>query len=204
MRKFSLALMVMGSVVLVMGCASVPPKDDDKMAFCTQEAKLCPDGVSYVGRQGPYCEFGPCPEVKPDGPADNGLSDNFKTYSDDNLSFKYPAAFGSEYIDTQSWPPKVTVADGVFACAGDTKEVNGHKYCVTSQIEGAAGSTYTTYTYLSGLETEHSILTIEFTLRLVQCENYDEPKKTDCDNDQANNLNVDALVDQIAQSVKLL
>ncbi|MEK7573481.1 MAG: PsbP-related protein [Patescibacteria group bacterium] len=28
---------------------------------CTQEAKLCPDGSS-VGRQGPNCEFAPCPE----------------------------------------------------------------------------------------------------------------------------------------------
>jgi hypothetical protein len=29
--------------------------------FCTQEAKLCPDG-SYVGRIGPNCEFAVCPE----------------------------------------------------------------------------------------------------------------------------------------------
>lgn len=30
--------------------------------FCTQEAKLCPDG-SYVGRTGPKCEFTACPIV---------------------------------------------------------------------------------------------------------------------------------------------
>lgn len=28
---------------------------------CTMEAKLCPDGVTYVGRQGPNCEFAACP-----------------------------------------------------------------------------------------------------------------------------------------------
>lgn len=28
--------------------------------FCTQDAKLCPDG-SYVGRVAPNCEFAPCP-----------------------------------------------------------------------------------------------------------------------------------------------
>ncbi|OGE88895.1 MAG: hypothetical protein A2722_04055 [Candidatus Doudnabacteria bacterium RIFCSPHIGHO2_01_FULL_50_11] len=28
--------------------------------YCTQEAKLCPDG-SYVGRSGPMCEFAACP-----------------------------------------------------------------------------------------------------------------------------------------------
>lgn len=31
-----------------------------KPIYCTQEAKLCPDG-SYVGRTWPNCEFAPCP-----------------------------------------------------------------------------------------------------------------------------------------------
>jgi len=29
--------------------------------ICTQEAKLCPDGKTYVGRTGPNCEFAACP-----------------------------------------------------------------------------------------------------------------------------------------------
>lgn len=29
--------------------------------ICTMEAKQCPDG-SWVGRQGPKCEFAPCPK----------------------------------------------------------------------------------------------------------------------------------------------
>lgn len=33
---------------------------EDKQVYCTQEAKLCPDG-SYVGRTGPNCEFAKCP-----------------------------------------------------------------------------------------------------------------------------------------------
>jgi hypothetical protein len=33
---------------------------DDEEVFCTMDAKICPDG-SYVGRQGPDCEFSPCP-----------------------------------------------------------------------------------------------------------------------------------------------
>ena len=28
---------------------------------CAQEAMLCPDGKTYVSRQGPKCEFAPCP-----------------------------------------------------------------------------------------------------------------------------------------------
>lgn len=30
---------------------------------CTMEAKLCPDGETYVARSGPNCEFAPCPET---------------------------------------------------------------------------------------------------------------------------------------------
>ena len=35
-------------------------KPENDQAVCTQEAKLCPDG-SYVGRNGPNCEFDTCP-----------------------------------------------------------------------------------------------------------------------------------------------
>jgi hypothetical protein len=40
----------------------IPPKSWDD-SVCTQEAKLCPDG-SYVSRQGPNCEFAPCPGTR--------------------------------------------------------------------------------------------------------------------------------------------
>ncbi len=34
---------------------------------CTADAKLCPDGVTYVGRTGPNCAFAACPgEIPPD------------------------------------------------------------------------------------------------------------------------------------------
>lgn len=37
---------------------------DSKHYACTMEAKLCPDGVTYVGRSGPKCEFDKCPGEK--------------------------------------------------------------------------------------------------------------------------------------------
>ncbi len=40
----------------------LPPVDDGQV-YCTQDAKMCPDG-SYVGRTGPKCEFSPCPGIK--------------------------------------------------------------------------------------------------------------------------------------------
>jgi len=41
----------------------VRPQVKNALKFCTQEAKLCPDGVNYVGRTGANCEFAECPEV---------------------------------------------------------------------------------------------------------------------------------------------
>lgn len=32
---------------------------------CTMDVKLCPDGVTYVGRTAPKCEFAACPSVSP-------------------------------------------------------------------------------------------------------------------------------------------
>ncbi|MBI2338686.1 hypothetical protein HYU95_05905 [Candidatus Daviesbacteria bacterium] len=44
---------------------SFPFKNDPKA--CNEEAKLCPNG-SYVGREGPNCEFKQCPAPKPSIP----------------------------------------------------------------------------------------------------------------------------------------
>lgn len=36
--------------------------NQNETVFCTMDAKLCPDG-SYVGREGPNCEFKTCPQT---------------------------------------------------------------------------------------------------------------------------------------------
>lgn len=54
-------LVMLGYVVYaednISATASVKP------VACTMDAKLCPDGVTYVGRIGPNCEFAKCPGV---------------------------------------------------------------------------------------------------------------------------------------------
>ncbi len=42
------------------GPMPVEPDGGPGGVVCTMEAKQCPDG-SYVGRQGPNCEFAACP-----------------------------------------------------------------------------------------------------------------------------------------------
>jgi hypothetical protein len=43
--------------------------------FCTQDAKLCPDGYG-VGRTGPNCEFAPCPGGTTPGEKEEGTMPN--------------------------------------------------------------------------------------------------------------------------------
>ncbi len=103
-------------------------------------------------------------------------------------------------VDTV-WPPAVTLETGLFDCTptgteitqeGQTtqKTISGKPYCVTVTSEGAAGSTYKTYTYVTQIG--KNLGTLTFTLQFVQCMNYDEPEQTTCKLDQSS-LNIDKL-----------
>ncbi len=98
----------------------------------------------------------------------------------------------TKYIrtSTEGWPPLVTALTRAFSCTpsgsviegtGRTIErtIHGKHYCVTTRNEGAAGSTYTTYTYRTN--TTQTV----FTLRFSQCENYDDPEKSVCKKEQS-------------------
>lgn len=59
------------TVLLTLSLAACPkqggstePAPEEQPVACTMDAKLCPDG-SAVGRQGPNCEFAPCPGEAP-------------------------------------------------------------------------------------------------------------------------------------------
>jgi hypothetical protein len=102
MKKYLIALVVVILLVIIAGVVYLnlnKPAVPDPIA-CTMEAKLCPDGVTYVGRQGPNCEFAPCPVVQViDETAD------WKTYKNEEYSFKYPAIWKvsvSKYNDKNS------------------------------------------------------------------------------------------------------
>ena len=177
--------------------------------FCTQEAKLCPDG-SAVGRQGPDCEFAPCPDAPtsiPAGTEDWSVTTDLLTA----VTLRYPDSLPTKYIHAIDWPPRVQVVNEPYDCTetgraiesgGQTQErtINNQSYCVTELVEGAAGSMYTQYTYAVG-RAEQTII-LSFSLKSVQCANYNDPEKTTCDQERAS-FNIDETVDLIAQSIRL-
>jgi hypothetical protein len=168
---------------------------------CAQDAKLCPDG-SYVSRVAPSCEFAPCPTLSTAG---------WKTFNDttNKVSFQYPEKLPTTYITTADWPPKLQITNGPYTCneagsenatAGQTSKqtINGREYCVTKETQGAAGSIYTQYAYEFASGNKVDILT--FSLRFVQCANYDEPKKTECESERTT-FDINPIVDRIAQTL---
>ncbi|MBI5530988.1 MAG: hypothetical protein HY918_05855 [Candidatus Doudnabacteria bacterium] len=179
-----------------------PEVVEQEPVACTQEAKLCPDG-SYVGRSGPSCEFAACPPVS---------EPSWQTFTDATTtsSFQYPATLPTKYISATDWPPAVQILNQPFTCtqagtstsrAGQTvrKTVNGHDYCITQVSEGAAGSIYNQYAYAFAQNNKTVIL--NFTLRMVQCLNYDDSQKTECEAERAT-FNIDDIMDRVAQTFK--
>lgn len=50
------------------------PEPTEQVSACTLEVKLCPDGVTSVGRSGPSCEFEECPVTTPGDETDTPTS----------------------------------------------------------------------------------------------------------------------------------
>ncbi len=128
-------------------------------------------------------------------------------------SFKYPEKLGTQYIFAQEWPPKLQVIDNAgFSCKqgglgingrpGMTiqKKINNIVYCIESVSEGAAGTFYTDYTYT--FLKDSKLVKLSFTLAYPQCDNYDDPKKTECEQERQT-FDLDTLINRIAESVQL-
>ncbi len=86
------------ALIIASGIGSLYYLNSNKQIACTAEAKLCPDGSS-VGRTGPKCEFAKCPTITstPAATVQSTLTAsetaNWKTFSNNGVSFKYPADF---------------------------------------------------------------------------------------------------------------
>lgn len=127
------------------------------------------------------------------------------------VEFTAPGALSTSYVRSVTWPPQATVADGPFVCAETTEEppgagtrlqtIDGREFCVTETNEGAAGSIYTDYVYAT--ELEGKVITFTFSLRRVQCANYEELESAVCQDEQEQ-FDLDAIVSEMARSARLV
>ncbi len=62
---FAIHNKIISSVPLPLPIGTTTPNPIPSPIACTLEAKLCPDGKTYVGRTGPNCEFAKCPAIVP-------------------------------------------------------------------------------------------------------------------------------------------
>lgn len=199
-KKYILPIFVIFIIAGVLFIVWSKFSNNPKQIYCTQEAKLCSDG-SYVGRTGLKCEFSACPVE------DNNL---WKTATQSGVTFQYPETLFTKYIHTIDWPPQVQVLNKPFTCTGAGEEntragqtmkitVSDRVYCVTKESEGVAGSIYTNYAYAFPSDDKTIIFT--FSLRTVQCANYDDPEKIACENERLS-FDLDSTIDRIAISLK--
>lgn len=132
---------------------------------------------------------------------------DWRTSEGGSLSFRYPEALETTYIRAIDWPPTITMSDGTYACElgetemGMTREsvLDGVTYCITTLVEGAAGSMYIEYDYVT--EKNGKLLIASFTLKEVQCSNYNEPEMAACTAERES-FDIDGLVGEILRSVE--
>ncbi|MBU1563659.1 hypothetical protein KKF83_01115 [Patescibacteria group bacterium] len=129
-----------------------------------------------------------------------------------SLIFRYPENLSTNYISPQEWPPKLLIIDDTeFSCeegglgingrSGMTiqKKINNIVYCIESVSEGTAGTFYTNYTYT--FLKDSKLVKLSFTLAYPQCDNYDDPQKTECEQERQI-FDLDILINRIAESVQ--
>lgn len=117
------------------------------------------------------------------------------------IQFMYPEKLPTTYISAQTWPPAVQLEAGEYSCAEqDEVYIGDRSLCVVRTSEGAAGSTYTAYEYITGQG--DFLARVKFTLRFPQCMNYNEPEQGACAREQAN-FDVNGLADRILSSIRM-
>ncbi len=94
-------------------------------------------------------------------------------------SFSYPKNVDGDYLRLIS-DPEITVLSNDFICLESMQmtSILGNQYCTSTTEEGAAGSIFSTYTYV--FDSSDKKLSLTFTTRKPQCLNYDSPQADEC------------------------
>jgi hypothetical protein len=136
---------------------------------------------------------------------------NWLTYEDATITFKYPETLGTKYMTALDWPPDAQILGKTFSCneageesdrAGRTERraINGREFCVTTVVEGAAGSLYSQYAYVTNIK--GNSVSFTFSAKSSQCANYDELQKTECEAEKEA-FDIDGLIAKVINTFEI-
>lgn len=129
------------------------------------------------------------------------------------ITFMYPIELPTTYIQAAQWPPVVekvanqyscnprpiTAADGPLQTV-EKRTIGDREYCVTSRAQGTAEGDVRANEYAFAFgDTTYRLF---FQLRYPQCLNLEGPQQQACISEQEN-YNLDAVIDRIAQSIRV-
>jgi membrane-bound inhibitor of C-type lysozyme len=133
------------------------------------------------------------------------------TTNDNGVTFQYPKELLAKYVSVVEWPSVIKIETGTYSCKTTPLEVSSmsditsqrlvddRTYCVNVKHEGAAGSVYSSYIYTTAQSDK--LITVNFTLRYPNCNNYDEEQNRVCTSERKA-FDIDATVDRIVQTIK--
>jgi hypothetical protein len=144
-----------------------------------------------------------------DSQNDNNLWTTAAT--DEGITFQYPKELLAKYISVAGWPPVVKIETGTYSCKTTPQEVSNMSditsqrmvddriYCVNVKHEGAAGSVYASYAYIT--IKNGKLINVSFTLRYPNCNNYDEEQSKVCTSEREA-FDIDSTIDRVVQTIK--
>ena len=95
-----------------------------------------------------------------------------------------------QYVQAVDWPPLSVHSNDSYTCTNtgsetsrtgisEEREIGSATYCVKVVSEGAAGSVYRQYAYVSA-DGKNGVTSVTFSFRFPQCTNYSEPERSAC------------------------
>jgi len=130
--------------------------------------------------------------------------------NDQGMIFQYPKELLAKYVSVVEWPPVIKIETGTYSCKTTSQEissmlditserlVDNRTYCVNIKNEGAAGSVYSSYVYIT--TKNGKLVKVSFTLQYPNCNNYDEKQSQACTSEREA-FDIDSTVDRIVQSI---
>lgn len=131
--------------------------------------------------------------------------------NDQGITFQYPKELLAKFVGIAEWPPIIKIETGTYSCKTTPLEVSSmsditserlvddRTYCVNIKNEGAAGSVYSSYIYITAKN--NKLVSVSFTLQYPNCNNYDEELRKACANEREA-FDIDSTVDRIVQTIK--